>query len=321
MRKAFIVILVTAAAIAAVPLFSGGSAPRPYQGWVEADTLMIGAKSVGRLAAVQVAEGAAVAAGEPLFGLDSTAEQAAVAAARAAVSRAEAELDLARAAQKRPEEIDMLRASEREAAARLELSVQELERTRTLVRQGSGTRANLDAAIATEAASRAALDSVRSQITLATLPAREQTIRQAEEALRSARAELRSAEAMLADRSVAAPADGTVQTVYYRAGEVVPVGRPVVSLLPPGNIRIRFFVPQAQIASISLNQAVRVACDGCTPSEARIGFIADEAEFTPPVMFSTEERAKLVYRVEAVPDRPETLRPGQPVDVVPEERP
>ncbi|HEX5933471.1 MAG TPA: HlyD family efflux transporter periplasmic adaptor subunit [Pseudorhizobium sp.] len=317
MRKIVVIVLLAAAVAVALPFLDRDEAPPSYQGWVEADTLMIGAETVGRLAEVHVEEGTALAAGHPLFRLDPSTEEAAVAAARAALARAEAELDLARAAQKRPEEIDVLKASEREAVARLDLSVQELERMRALVRQGSGTRANLDTAIATEAANRAALDSVRSQITLATLPAREQDIRQAEEAVRSAEADLEAAKASLAERSVAAPAAGIVQRIYYRTGEVVPAGRPVIALLPPDNIRIRFFVPEPDLANLSLGRTVRLACDGCEPSDARVAFIADEAEFTPPVIFSTEERAKLVYRIEAIPARPETLRPGQPVDVLP----
>lgn len=321
MKRFLLVAIVAVAVLAAIPFLLDDGAPRPYQGWVEADTLLIGAESVGRLAEIHVEEGAILTAGQPVFRLDTTTEEAAVTAARAALARTKAELDLARAAQKRPEEVDVLKASEREAIARLELSVQELDRTRALVRQGTGTRANLDVAIATEAANRAALDSVRSEIALATLPAREENIMQAEEATHSARADLSAAEAVLLKRSVAAPAAGTIQTIYYRTGEVVPVGRPVVALLPPENVRIRFFVPETEIAGLSLNQSVRVTCDGCEPTDARISFIADEAEFTPPVIFSSEERAKLVYKVEAIPAKPETLRPGLPVDVVPGARP
>jgi HlyD family secretion protein len=321
MKRIIAVGLLAAAVLATVPLLFNGATPRPYQGWVEADMLFIGSETIGRLAEIHVEEGATLSAGQPLFRLDTTSEDAAVTAARAALAGAQAELDLARAAQKRPEEIDVLKAAEREAVARLELSVQELDRTRELVRQGTGTRANLDVATATEAANRAALDSARSEIVLGALPAREENIREAEEAASSARADLASAEAALVKRSVSAPAAGTIQTIYYRKGEVVPVGRPVVALLPPENIRIRFFVPETDIAGLSLNQHVRVTCDGCEPSQARISFIADEAEFTPPVIFSNEERSKLVYKVEAIPDTPQTFRPGLPVDVVPEAGP
>ncbi|OHV84668.1 HlyD family secretion protein [Rhizobium sp. LCM 4573] len=317
MKRIVFIVLIAGPALAALPFFLRDEAPRPYQGWVEADTLFIGAESVGRLAAVDVEEGGTVAADAPLFRLDTENEEAAVSAARAALARSEAELDLAEAAQKRPEEIDVLRASEREAVAQLELSKQELARTRSLVAKGTATQASLDVAVATEAANRASLDSARSQITLATLPAREQAVRQARESVEAAKAEFASAEAALAKRAVSAPAAGSIERLYYRLGEVVPAGRPIVALLPPENIRIRFFVPETEIARLSLGQPIRVTCDACEPSDARISFIAMEAEFTPPVIYSMEERAKLVYRVDAIPAEPAKLRPGQPVDVLP----
>ncbi|MGK9055434.1 HlyD family secretion protein [Neorhizobium petrolearium] len=321
MKRILVIVILAGAALALLPFLFSGNGQRPYQGWVEADTLFIGAESAGRLERLDVAEGQAVAAGAPLFRLEASGEEAAVAAAHAALARSQAELDLAEAAQKRPEEIDVLRASEREAAARLELAKQDLDRTRVLVERGTATQASLDTATATEAANRAALDNVRSQIILGNLPARDEQLRQAKEALAAARADLASAEAALARRSVAAPAEGSIETVYYLTGEVVPTGRPIVALLPPDNIRIRFFVPETEIAQFSLGQVIRVACDACESTEAKISFIAKNAEFTPPEIYSLEERAKLVYRVEAVPADPRALRPGQPVDVFAGARP
>ncbi|MBP1846979.1 HlyD family secretion protein [Rhizobium petrolearium] len=315
MKRILAVVLAAAAALAVLPFLLAGSGDRAYQGWVEADTLFIGAESAGRLTALDVAEGQDVAAGAPLFRLDASSEEAAVAAARAALARSQAELDLAEAAQKRPEEIDVLRASEREAVARLELAKQDLDRTRVLVERGTATQASLDTAIATEAANRAALDSVRSEITLANLPVRDEQLRQAREAVAAAKADLASAEAALAKRSVAAPAAGSIETLYYRLGEVVPSGRPIVALLPPENVRIRFFVPETEIARLALGQAIRVACDACEPADAKISFISGTTEYTPPEIYSLEERAKLVYRVEAIPADPKSFRPGLPVDV------
>jgi HlyD family secretion protein len=317
MKRIFVIVILAGAALAALPFFLSDKPPRPYQGWVEADTLFIGAEAAGRLTKLDVTEGQAIETGTPLFKLDSSSEEAAVSAARAALAQSQAALDLAQSAQKRPEEIDVLRASEREASARLELAEQDLDRTRVLVERGTATRANLDTATATEAANRAALDNVRSQIILAALPAREQTLRQAKESAAAARADLASAEAALARRSVSAPAAGSVETLYYRAGEVVPAGRPIVALLPPENVRIRFFVPETEIARLSLGQPVRVTCDACRPTDAKVSFIAKTAEYTPPEIYSLEERAKLVYRIEAIPADPKALRPGQPVDVLP----
>jgi HlyD family secretion protein len=139
----------------------------------------------------------------------------------------------------------------------------------------------------------------------------------AESGLRTAEARLNSAKTKLDRRRVVAPAAGKIQEVYYREGELVQPGRPIVSLLPPGNIKVRFFVPQAVVPSVRIGDRVSVQCDGC-PSDifARVRFIAAQAEFTPPVIYSQEERARLVFRVEAIPERPDDLRVGQPVTVM-----
>lgn len=315
MKRIALLAVLVATVLFLLPIYLNGHAERPYQGWVEADMLFIGPETAGRLAAVSVEEGDHVEKGKPLFRLEDTAAKAAVSAKEASLSALQSQYDLAVAAQKRPEEITILRASERQAEAQLSLSVQELDRMRSLARSGTATRANLDAAIAAEAANRAALDNIRGQVALAGLPARSETIRQAEQTLAAARAELTSARDALSRLSVEAPASGSVQTLYYRTGEVVPAGRPVVAVLVPEDIRIRFFVPEAEIAGVTIGQTAHVACDGCKPMDARVSFISDKAEYTPPEIYSLEERAKLVYRVEAVPQDPAGVRPGLPVDV------
>ena len=139
---------------------------------------------------------------------------------------------------------------------------------------------------------------------------------EAEAVLRTAEARLNSARTKLDRRRINSPVSGTVQEVYFRQGELVQPGRPIVSLLPPGNVRVRFFVPQAELSKVKLGERIAVRCDGCAGDlAARINFISAQAEFTPPVIFSQEERARLVFRVEATPDRPADLRAGQPVSV------
>ena len=139
----------------------------------------------------------------------------------------------------------------------------------------------------------------------------------AQQAVREAEARLNSAKTRLARRKVASPATGTIQQIYFRPGEMVPAGRPVVALLPPGNVKIRFFVAEALLPTISLGDTVTVRCDGCAPDlAARVSFISRTAEYTPPVIYSLEERAKLVFLIEARPQHPENLRVGQPVSVL-----
>jgi HlyD family secretion protein len=138
----------------------------------------------------------------------------------------------------------------------------------------------------------------------------------AEAALRSAEARLNSARTRLERRRVLSPATGTIQEVYFRVGEMVQAGRPILSLLPPDNTRVRFFVPQATLPQVHIGDRIGVSCDGCARGlAARVNFISVQAEFTPPVIYSQEERARLVFRVEATPERAEELRVGQPVSV------
>jgi HlyD family secretion protein len=137
-----------------------------------------------------------------------------------------------------------------------------------------------------------------------------------EAALRQANANLAWSETRLARRSAISPADGTIQEIYYRPGEAVPAARPVVALLPPTNLKIRFFAPEAQLPEIKIGDAVTVSCDGCEKRlTASVSFIARNAEFTPPVIYSMDERSKLVFLIEARPEQPEKFRVGQPVSV------
>jgi HlyD family secretion protein len=138
----------------------------------------------------------------------------------------------------------------------------------------------------------------------------------AEAALRQAKANLDWSQTRLMRRNAYSPGDGTVEQVYYRPGETVPAGRPVVAILPPGNLKLRFFAPQAILPTIKYGDIVDVSCDGCEKGlTAKISFIARSAEYTPPVIYSQEERAKLVFLIEARPEQPDKFRVGQPVTV------
>jgi HlyD family secretion protein len=138
----------------------------------------------------------------------------------------------------------------------------------------------------------------------------------AEMTLRTADARLASSQTRLARRKVFSPVAGTVQQVYFRQGEMVAAGRPVVAILPPANVKIRFFVSETKLPHIAIGDRVKIRCDGCAGElEARVSFMARTAEYTPPVIYSLEERAKLVFMVEARPEHGEDFRVGQPVSV------
>jgi len=176
-------------------------------------------------------------------------------------------------------------------------------------------QADLAVADAALTNARQAFDRAQALVKSQAIPQR--SVDEAEAALRTAEARLNAAQTRLTRRKAFSPVDGTVQQIYYRPGEMVPAGRPVVSLLPPGNIKVRFFVPETELARISLGDNVLIKCDGCpADTPARVSFISRSSEFTPPVIYSQEERSKLVFMIEARTDKPEALRVGQPVTVI-----
>jgi HlyD family secretion protein len=156
----------------------------------------------------------------------------------------------------------------------------------------------------------------RAKELLKTAAGTQKNFEDAEAALRQAKANLDASQTRLTRRDVFSPVSGTVEQIYYRPGETVPAMRPIVALLPPGNLKLRFFAPEALLPQIKYDQVVEVSCDGCDKGlTAKVSFIARSAEFTPPVIYSLEERAKLVFLIEARPEHPEKFRVGQPVTV------
>jgi HlyD family secretion protein len=304
-------VLLAAFALAAC----GNAANGRLQGWVEADFVFVGPDEAGRVEALNVREGDQVSAGAPLFAVDADLQRADVHTASAQVAEAKARLARLESAQQRKEEVAVLQAQERRAESAVALSTAELERQQTLAAKGIAATAQLDIAKANAARDKANLEEVRRQITVAQMASREEDIAAARQSLAAAQARQTAAETKLARRKLAAPVSGTVQQVYYRPGEMVPAGRPVVSILPPGNIKVRFFVAETAVAKIALGEAVQVTCDGCQPITAKVTFIARAAEYTPPVIYSLEERNKLVFMIEARTDTPGNLRVGQPVNV------
>lgn len=287
----------------------------PLQGYVEGDYVRVGAPLGGTLAELAVSEGGRVAKGAVLFRLDDAIERAARDQAAAQLAQAEAVLADLKSG-KRPAELAVIAAQRAQAEADLELARQELARQERLVRGDAAARQTLDETRAAFARAQARVAQLAAEHEVATLPARPDRIAEAAAVVEQRRAELVRADQRLRDLSAAAPADAVIEDVLYRPGEVVPAGAPVVSLLPPGNVKLVFFVPERRLGAVRVGQPVRFACDACPPGlTARIDRIATQAEFTPPVIYSVGSRDKLVFRVEARPERPEALHPGQPVDV------
>lgn len=306
-----------AAALLLALLLSACAAPPAdsFSGYVEGELLFLGPTEPGRVSTLLVDEGTPVQPGQIVARVEDDLQRADRDAAAAQLKEAQARLADARAPLQRPEELAVLEASERRAATARDLARIELDRQKALVPKGASSQANLDSAQQRFDENEAALDEARRRIGAARIAARSHTIEAAEEAVAAAKANLDAAQVRLERRAVKASAQGAVQTVYFRPGEVVPEGRPVVSILPPGQVKVRFFVPEARLPAVALGAPVTVTCDGCPPLTARVSFIAAQAEYTPPVIYSREERSKLVYLVEARPDDAAKVRPGQPVNV------
>ncbi|WP_162851207.1 HlyD family secretion protein [Panacagrimonas perspica] len=286
-------------------------------GYVEALYLRPAPASGGRMTSLAVDRGATVKAGQPLFALDADREQAAVAEAQARIEAQSARVaDLDKGG--RPEELAVIRAQLQQAEAQLKLSTATAKRQASLAAQKLVSAEALDTANTTQARDSAHVAELKRQLDVAELTGRSDAIEAARQDVAAAQAQLAQAQWALAQKSVAAPADGSIEDVYFRAGEWVNAGQPVLALLPPANRRLRFFVPQQRLAEFAQGRSVHARCDGCGEAiAATVNFVAAQAEFAPPVLFDRHQRSRLVYRVEALPAAADALRlhPGQPVDV------
>ena len=290
--------------------------PNTFHGYVEGEYVRIAAPLAGRLEKLFVARGDQVRAGTPLFAFDRTEAQAERDRTLAARAQAHANLDDLRKGKRVPE-LDVMIAQKQQAEAALRLSEVKLRRQETLHAGGNVSRENVDEARSVYDRDRARVAELTSQIEVGRLAAREDDIRAAEAAVAMADAAVVRAEQQLSDLAPVAPQAALVEETYYRQGEWVQANMPIVSLLPPDHIKLRFYVPEARLGRLAIGQQVRVRCDGCAANlTARIRFIAPAAEYTPPVIYSNESRAKLVYRIEARPDAVTPLHPGQPIDIV-----
>lgn len=304
--------------VAIAALFGAGDDIEGYQGYVEADYVRVGVPDSGTLELLAVRRGERVQAGDLLFALDDAAERAARDEASARLARAEAALaDLGKGA--RPEEIAALTAEKRQAEASLALTRAELDRQQKLFDTKVTAESRLDEARSAYARDAARVAELEADIATARLGGRADAIDAAAAEVAMARAALAEAEWRLAQRSAAAATAALVDDTLYVEGEHVAGGAPVVSLLPPANLFIRFFVPEGDLGRIAIGQDMTVTCDGCAEAvAARVSFISPDAEYTPPVIYSESRREKLVFMIEARPTDPAAaLHPGQPVMVAP----
>lgn len=295
----------------------GETAPQALQGYVEGEYVRIAAPFAGTLVSLDARRGQAVVPGAPLFALEAENESAERREAGERVRRAEAQLaDLRRGL--RRSEIEAVRAQLAQAQVAAQFSLREYARQEDLVAKGFVSRQSADEARSARDRDRGRVAQLEAELATARAGARPDAIQASEAEVAAARAALAQADWRLRQKTVASTVAGAVTDTLFAQGEWVPAGMPVVTVLPPGNVKVRFYVPEPRLGGLRLGQEVAFACDGCEAGlSARIAFISPQAEFTPPVLYTRESRAKLVYLVEAAPDpaRAARLHPGQPVDV------
>jgi HlyD family secretion protein len=255
-----------------------GEKPHGWLGYAEGDNAFISAPQAGWVSHLNVERGDTVKPGQVLFTLDDTREAAARAQAAAAIPQIQAQL--------------------KQARGNLEYTRTTLARQQGLARAHAGVPAALDQAEASNKQAAASVSQLQAQQS-------------------QARAALAAAAYTLSQRDIVSQVKGPVQDIYFREGEYVPASTPVLSVLPPKNIYVRFFVPETEFARVHRGDRVRITCDGCKPLNATVTFIAQQEEFTPPVIFSIGNREKLVFKMEARTPGGLPLHPGQPVEVHP----
>ncbi|MAB14859.1 HlyD family efflux transporter periplasmic adaptor subunit [Parvibaculum sp.] len=303
--------------LAALPLLAcDNQNADTWQGYAEGEYVRVAPLEGGIVKSVDVARGDEVTTGELLFTLENTQQKAARDQAEAKLQQAKANLeDLLKGL--RPSELDQLYAERSRALAALRNAQLDFTRKTKLRANGNVSQAVVDAARATRDEAAATLKNVSAQIATGTQGARPDRIDQARANVQAAKAALEEADYRLSRREGRAPANARVEDTMFRPGEFAATSQPVVSLLPPENIKVRFFIPEPELGAVHVGDKVRFSCDSCSDDmKGTIRFIADRSEFTPPVIYSNESRGKLVYMAEAWPDKPGTkLHPGQPVDV------
>lgn len=288
-----------------------------YQGYVEGRFVYVASPESGRLDRLSVARGETVGAGHALFGLDEEPEASAARQARQALQSSESKFaDLKTG--KRPPEIQVTRAQLMQAQVEKRQAARILSSEEAQYRAGGIPQTDLINAQAAADESAAKVHELEAELAVDALPAREQQIRAQFNQVAADRATLAEAEWRLQQKEISSPRQGLVFDTLYRQGEWVAAGNPVVQLLPPENLEVRFFVPETVVGKLRTGERVRVQCDGCSSTiTAIITFISPQCEYTPPVIYSNENRSKLVFMIVARPplEKAAMLHPGQPVAV------
>jgi HlyD family secretion protein len=288
-------------------LKSHGRGADVFTGYVVSDDIYMASPVAGTLAGVAVRRGQRIAAGAPLFRVDPTVRAAQADQARATIAAGQAQVEQQQSG------LDRARADLAAAQADADRYGAQVRRLTAAQREKPGSvvqleidqaRASHDGALRRRDASRAQLGAAAAAISAARAQ------------VGQAQAGLVSAQRQLADLSPVAPGAGRVEDVMFKPGESVPANVPVIAIVPDGQVKVRFYVPQSLVNGYRPGRKVAIGCDGCRAGmTAVVDFVASRPEYTPPVIYSLDARYRLVFLVEAIPSLPRELVPGQPIDV------
>jgi len=320
MRRSLLAIVLLAVAAGGAGWWWSHRAPAPpiWQGYVDAEYVRVSPTLSGRITQLAVARGDLVTQGQLLFTQDDVDDRAARDAAVGKLAQAQAQLTNLET-RSRETEIAQARADLADQVATRDRIAEDLARNQKLLRSGAVSQQTVDQQRADYASAVAHADAAKAKLEQMESPTgREYEIAAQRDMVEQARAQLSEAQWQLDQRRVTSPMAALVSDTYARPGETINAGVPVVQLLPPQNILVRFFVPETELATFHTGDRLKISCDGCAMGiTATVTFISPQPEYTPPVIYSETNREKLVYLIEAHPalDQATQLKPGQPVDV------
>jgi len=293
-----------------------------YNGYAEGEFVNVSSTQSGKLDKLFVKRGDKVTINANLFTLECDNELLALKQASEDLSGAEATL---RDYQKgsRPEEIDVIEAQLSQAYANADNAAKQLNRNSVLYPSNAVSKTQLDDSVALAKTTEGRVKELKNALNVAKLSKRSDQIAAQEARIGQLKALVAQAQWRVDEKGVKSRYDALVFDTLYREGEWVNTGGIIIRLLPPENIKIRFFVPQKIAESLQIGQNVSIISrsDGKNIG-AKVTYISPEAEFTPPIIYSNETKDSLTYMIEAYPQKSDAaqLHPGQPVEVSLEHR-
>ena len=286
-----------------------------FEGYVEGENIYLASPFYGVLQKLLVQRGQHVNKGTLLFVLDPNPQLINIAQIKGELDQAQNTLTDLKKPRRLPE-IAAIESQIEQTNAQISLAQIRVSRYQKLYEKNASDKDTLDAALANLRQQQDLKLQYEANLALAKLGSRDDQIKAQQSQVDSLLEKLKEAQWELDQKTLYAPASGTIFDTYFREGEFVIAQQPVVSLLTPENIRIEFFVPLTFLAKVKIGQKITFDCEGCAKNNgAVISYISPDAEYLPPLVYSRDNNANLVFRIKANINEPLSFKPGQPVVV------